>query len=258
MISHTPKVVFITGATGGFGTAIARRFAALGCRLVLAGRNDDRVRALAAALAPAPTHGVVFDIRNPAAIAHALASLPADFASIDLLVNNAGLALGAGPAQQASLDDWNEMIDTNIRGLVTATRLALPGMIARGGGHIINIGSVAGTYPYPGGHVYCASKAFVKQFSLALRADLLGTAIRVTNIEPGMVNGTAFSTVRYKGDEAKAAQVYANTTPLTPEDVAESVVWCATLPPRVNINRIELMPVTQATSSFAIHRQPSP
>lgn len=257
MTPHTPQVVFITGASGGFGTAIAHRFAALGCRLVLAGRNGDRLHALAAALAPALTHSVVFDIRDTAAITQAFATLPADFADLEVLVNNAGLALGAGPAQQASLTDWDQMIDTNIRGLIAATRLALPGMIARGQGHIINIGSTAGSYPYPGGHVYCASKAFVKHFSLALRADLLGTAVRVTNIEPGMVGGTGFSTVRYQGDQTKAAQVYADTTPLTPEDVAESVLWCATLPRHVNINRIEMMPVTQASGPLAIHRQPS-
>ncbi len=256
MTAYVPQVVLITGATGGFGTAIAHRFAALGSRLVLAGRQADRVQALAQALAPAQVHGTVFDIRNRAALIQALESLPPAFADLDVLVNNAGLALGAGPAQDASLDDWDEMIATNNRALVAATRLVLPGMIARGRGHIINIGSVAGNYPYGGGHVYCASKAFVKQFSLALRADLLGTGVRVTNIEPGMVTGTAFSAVRYKGDEAKAAQVYARTTPLVPEDVAETVVWAATLPVHVNINRIEVMPTTQAPGPFAIHRFP--
>ncbi len=251
-----PEVVFITGASGGFGAAIARRFAALGCRLVLAGRNSERLHALAAELAPAPVHTVAFDIRDTAAITEAFTALPPAFADLEVLVNNVGLALGVGPAQQASLADWEQMIDTNVRGLVAATRLALPGMIGRGRGHIINIGSTAGNYPYPGGHVYCASKAFVKQFSLALRADLLGTSIRVTNIEPGMVGGTAFSAVRYRGDQAKADQVYANTTPLTPEDVAESVLWCATLPRHVNINRIEMMPVTQAPGPLAVYRRP--
>jgi 3-hydroxy acid dehydrogenase/malonic semialdehyde reductase len=254
MTAHVPQVVFITGASGGFGAAIAYRFAALGCRLVLAGRRAERLQALAAGLPPVPTHAVVFDIRDPAAVTRAFESLPADFAGVEVLVNNAGLALGNGPAQQAALADWDQMIDTNIRGLVTATRLALPAMIARGRGHIINIGSTAGNYPYPGGHVYCASKAFVKQFSLALRADLLGTPIRVTNIEPGLVGGTGFSAVRFKGDQDRAAQVYAGTTPLLPEDVAESVVWCATLPLRVNINRIELMPVSQASGPLAVHR----
>jgi NADP-dependent 3-hydroxy acid dehydrogenase YdfG len=258
MTAHLPDVVLITGASGGFGTAIAHRFAALGCRVVLAGRNADRLQSLATVLAPAPVHSVVFDIRDTAAITEAFASLPPDFADIEVLVNNAGLALGADPVQQASLTDWDQVIDTNIRGLVTATRLALPGMIARGRGHIINIGSTAGSYPYAGGHVYCASKAFVKQFSLALRADLLGTPIRVTNIEPGMVGGTAFSAVRYKGDQARATQVYAGTTPLVPDDVAESVVWCATLPLRVNINRIELMPVCQAPGPLAVYRRPPP
>ena len=257
MTPYTPEVVFITGATGGFGAAIARRFAALGSRLVLAGRREDRLRALADELAPAPVHLAVFDIRDRAAVEAAFAALPAEFAAVDLLVNNAGLALGTEPAQAASLDDWEVMIDTNTRGLVAATRLVLPGMVARGRGHIVNIGSTAGSYPYPGGHVYCATKAFVKQFSLALRADLPGTGVRVTNIEPGMVGGTEFSQVRYKGDADKAAGVYARTTPLTPEDVAESVVWCATLPPRVNINRIELMPATQATGPLAVYRTPA-
>ena len=202
-----------------------------------------------------PKHLAVFDIRDRAAVEAAVAALPPEFAAVDVLVNNAGLALGTGPAQEASLDDWERMIDTNDKGLVVMTRLLLPGMIARGRGHIINIGSVAGNWPYPGGHVYCASKAFVKQFSLALRADLLGTGVRVTNIEPGMVAGTDFSVVRYGGDREKAAKVYANTTPLVPADVAESVVWCANLPAHVNINSLELMSVTQAFSPFAIHRR---
>jgi len=255
MTAYVPAVVFITGASGGFGAAIARRFADLGSRLILAGRRAERLQALAGELARVPVHCAAFDICERAAVEAAFAALPPAFADIDLLVNNAGLALGTEPAQSAALDDWEVMIETNTRGLVTATRLALPGMVARGRGHIVNIGSTAGSYPYPGGHVYCATKAFVKQFSLALRADLPGTGVRVTNIEPGMVEGTEFSRVRYKGDPVKAAQVYANTTPLTPEDVAESVVWCASLPPRVNINRIELMPQTQTPGPLAVYRR---
>jgi 3-hydroxy acid dehydrogenase/malonic semialdehyde reductase len=256
MSSYLPSTVFITGATSGFGIAMAERFAALGSRLVLAGRRVERLQALAARLAPTLVHPVAFDIRDAAATVAALDGLPDAFTGIDLLINNAGLALGTEPAQAALLADWEVMIETNTRGLVTITRLVLPGMIARGRGHIINIGSVAGSYPYAGGNVYCATKAFVKQFTLALRGDLLGTGVRVTNIEPGMVAGTEFSLVRYHGDAKKAAGVYAGTTPLTPDDVAESVVWCATLPPRVNINRIELMPATQAPGPTTIYRQP--
>ncbi|MEI6557843.1 MAG: SDR family NAD(P)-dependent oxidoreductase [Rhodospirillaceae bacterium] len=250
------RTILITGATGGFGRAIAARFAGLGDRLVLAGRTRQRLEALADELPGVPVHLLAFDIRDRAAVEAAVAGLPPDFAALDVLINNAGLALGAGPAQSASLDDWERMIDTNNRGVVVMTRLMLPGMIARGRGHIITIGSVAGNWPYPGGHVYCATKAFVKQFSLALRADLQGTGVRVTNIEPGMVAGTDFSVVRYGGDLEQAAKVYANTRPLMPADVAESVVWCAGLPQHVNINRIELMATDQAFNGFAIHRTP--
>ena len=250
------RTIFITGASGGFGKAIAERFAQLGDRLILAGRTLARLEELAASLPSVPVHLTPFDIRERSAVEAAVAALPPDFVNVDVLVNNAGLALGAGPAQEAALDDWERMIDTNDKGLVVMTRLLLPGMIARGRGHIINIGSVAGNWPYPGGHVYCASKAFVKQFSLALRADLLGTGVRVTNIEPGMVAGTDFSVVRYGGDKEKAAKVYANTAPLVPADVAETVLWCAGQPQHVNINRIELMSTDQAFNPFAIHRTP--
>ncbi len=249
------RTILITGASGGFGRAIAERFAKLGDRLILAGRTPDRLEALAAALPTVPVHLAAFDIRDRGANEAAFAALPPDFTEIDVLVNNAGLALGAGPAQQAALDDWEQMIDTNTKGLVVMTRLVLPGMIARRRGHIINIGSVAGNWPYPGGHVYCATKAFVRQFSLALRADVLGSGVRITNIEPGMVAGTNFSRVRYHGDAQKAAAVYTNTTPLNPGDVAESVVWCANLPEHVNINSLELMPTSQAFSPFAVHRE---
>lgn len=252
MSSYVPKIVLITGATGGFGSAFAKRFAAVGSKLILTGRRSDRLQALAEEL-DVPTHLLTFDVRDRKAVEEAFARLPDPFKEIDLLINNAGLALGAGPAQEADLDDWETMIDTNDKGLVVCTRMVLPGMIERKRGHIVNIGSTAGTYPYPGGHVYCASKAFVKQFSLALRADLGGTNVRVTNIEPGMVE-TDFSLVRFKGDAAKAAQVYVNTTPLTAEDVAESVFWCATLPPHFNVNRIEIMPVTQAFGPLSVVR----
>jgi 3-hydroxy acid dehydrogenase/malonic semialdehyde reductase len=251
-VPHKPELVLITGATGGFGSAFARRFAALGSKLILIGRRTDKLNALRDEL-KTDVHTVELDIRDRKAIDQAFGSLPGDFAAVETLVNNAGLALGADPAQKSDPDDWETMIDTNDKGLVFATRALLPGMIERGRGHVINIGSTAGSYPYPGGHVYCASKAFVKQFSLALRADLQGTGVRVTNVEPGMCE-TDFSLVRFKGDTEKAGKVYANTTPLTADDVAEAVFWAATLPPHFNVNRVEIMPTTQAFGPLSIHR----
>lgn len=246
-------IVFITGASSGFGAAIARRFAQDGHALILAARRIERLRDLAVSL-NTPCHLVELDVRDNAAIEHAVASLPADFSAVDLLVNNAGLALGLEPAHQALLTDWEQMVDTNIKGLMYATRAILPGMVERGRGHVINIGSIAGEWPYPGGNVYGATKAFVRQFSLNLRADLLGTAIRVTDVEPGLCEGTEFSNVRFHGDDARALKVYQNTQPLNAEDVADSVHWIATRPAHVNINTISLMPVAQAFSPLAIHR----
>ncbi|PPE74242.1 NADP-dependent 3-hydroxy acid dehydrogenase [Solimonas fluminis] len=246
-------IVFITGASSGFGAAIARRFAASGHRLVLAARRIERLRELAAAL-PVPTHLVGLDVRDNAAVEAAVASLPAEFAEVDLLVNNAGLALGLAPAHQASLEDWERMVDTNIKGLMYVTRALLPGMTQRRRGHVVNLGSIAGEWPYPGGNVYGGTKAFVRQFSLNLRADLLGTGLRVTDIEPGLAGGTEFSNVRFHGDDARAASVYAGVTPLSPEDVAETVHWVATLPAHVNVNTLSLMPVCQAFGPLAIHR----
>ncbi len=249
---YKPEIVLITGASGDFGRAFAKRFAAIGCKLILCGRRRERLEALAAELAVA-CHIATFDVRDAEASRLAIEAIPPEFTAVDLLVNNAGLALGQEPAHQAKLDDWMEMIDANCKGVITLTHLLLPGMVERGRGHIINIGSTAGNYPYPGGHVYCASKAFVKQFSLALRADLNKTKVRVTNIEPGMVE-TDFSLVRFKGDADKAKTVYANTEPLKAEDVAEAVFWSATLPAHFNINRIELMPTTQAPGPLSVHR----
>jgi len=182
------------------------------------------------------------------------AALPAGFAEVDLLVNNAGLALGLEPAHQASLDDWQNMIDTNCTGLVQVTRALLPGMVERKRGHVINLGSTAGNWPYAGGNVYGATKAFVRQFSLNLRTDLHGTGVRVSNVEPGLCGGTEFSNVRFHGDDARAANVYANVQPLTAEDIASSVYWIATLPAHVNVNCIELMPVAQTFGGLAVHR----
>ena len=248
-------IVFITGASSGFGAAIARRFARDGATLILAARRTNRLRALAGELG-GPIHVLSLDVRERGAVERAVGSLPAQFQSVDLLVNNAGLALGLNPAQQASLDDWDEMVDTNHKGLMYVTRAVLPGMVSRGRGHIVNIGSTAGEWPYPGGNVYGASKAFVHQFSLNLRADLLGTAIRVTDLEPGLCSGTEFSQVRFHGDAERAAKVYANTQPLTAEDIADTVHWVATRPAHVNINTVSLMPVGQAFAGLTVHRNP--
>lgn len=248
------QIAFITGATSGFGAACARLFAAHGWHLIVCGRRQDRLEALRAELAATvPAHAVPLDVRDEAAVNAAVAALPAQFAEVDVLVNNAGLALGLEPAHQCSMDDWQRMVDTNIKGLLYCTRAILPGMVARDRGHIVNIGSVASNYPYPGGNVYGATKAFVRQFSLNLRADLLGTRVRVTNIEPGMAE-TEFSLVRFKGEANKSAQVYAGTQPLQAEDIADVVYWAATRPAHVNINTLEVMPVCQAFGPFAINR----
>lgn len=248
-----PSTAFVTGASTGFGTAIVRRFAAEGLRVVALARREDRLRALAAELGDSVLP-VPLDVRDRAAVAAVVAGLPAEFAAIDVLVNNAGLALGLEPAQRADLDDWDEMIDTNCRGLVYCTRAVLPGMVERGRGHVVNLGSIAGTYPYPGGNVYGATKAFVHQFSLNLRSDLHGTGVRVTSVEAGMVGETEFSTVRFGGDQAKADAVYAGMQPLRPDDIAEAVYWVTTQPAHVNVNVVELMPVAQSFAPFQVHR----
>jgi 3-hydroxy acid dehydrogenase/malonic semialdehyde reductase len=253
----TVETVFITGATAGIGAACARRFAAEGARLVLTGRRADRLAEIKRELEGTrkiEAHTLVLDVRERKAVEQAIAALPASFAAIDVLINNAGLALGIEPAQQVALEDWEGMVDTNVKGLLYVTRTILPGMIARERGHIVNLGSVAGTYPYPGGNVYCGTKAFVHQFSLALRSDLLGTGLRVTCIEPGMVE-TEFAEVRFKGDKGKAKQVYAGMQPMTAADIAETIHWCVSRPAHLNINTLELMPVDQAFGPFAIKRR---
>jgi len=248
------QIAFITGATSGFGAACARRFATEGWRLILCGRRQERLDALRAELAAITSvHVFPLDVRDESAVNAAVAALPAEFAEVDLLLNNAGLALGLEPAQRCVMQDWQDMVDTNIKGLLFCTRAILPGMVERNRGHIVNIGSVAGTYPYPGGNAYGATKAFVKQFSRNLRADLLGTRVRVTNIEPGMAE-SEFSLVRFKGDDRKAAQVYQGVEPLQSEDIADAVYWTATRPAHVNINSMEVMPVCQAFAPFAISR----
>src|ERR1700742_4482859 len=254
MSSTKPGTVFVTGASSGFGAAVARRFAADGARVIAAARRVDRVKDLAAEFG-AQVLPLALDVRDRPAAAAAVAALPEEFSAVDLLVNNAGLALGLNPAQDADLDDWDQMIDTNCKGLVHCTRAVLPGMVARGRGHVINLGSVAGTYPYPGGNVYGGTKAFVHQFSLNLRSDLHGTGVRVTCVEPGMSGGTEFSTVRFAGDDAKAKAVYAGMRPLTADDVADAVHWAASTPPHVNINRIEMMPTVQSFAAFQVHRK---
>jgi len=247
--------VLVTGASAGFGAAIARRFAAAGHRIIAAGRRADRLEALANEIGRDKVLPLILDVRDRDAVAAAIASLPADFAEIDLLVNNAGLALGLESAQAADLDNWDTMVDTNIKGLMYVTRAVLPGMVARNRGHVINIGSTAGAYAYPGGNVYGATKAFVRQFSLNLRADLQGTRVRVTDVAPGLVGGTEFSSVRFGGDAGRVQKVYEGADALTPEDIAETVFWAATLPARVNINFVEMMPVTQSFGPLTIHRE---
>ena len=246
------KTIFITGATAGFGEACARLFAQKGFNLVLTGRRGERLDKLQKGL-PVETHILVQDVRDRQAVKNGIANLPDGFKDIDVLINNAGLALGLGPAHQADLDQWEQMVDTNIKGLMYCTRYILPGMIKRNRGHIINIGSVAGNWPYPGGNVYGATKAFVKQFSHNLRTDASGTAVRVTNIEPGL-SETEFSIVRFNGDEERAAKIYEGTKPLTGEDIANIALWAVMQPAHVNINRIEVMPVCQSCGPFNIHR----
>ncbi len=247
------RTVFVTGASAGFGAAIVRRFATKGARVIATARRGDRLEALAEELGD-NILPLALDVQDRVAVERAVASLPTAFAAIDCLVNNAGLALGLEAAPQADLTNWDRMIDTNCKGLVTVTRAILPGMVARGAGHVVNLGSTAGSYPYPGGNVYGATKAFVRQFSLNLRSDLHGTGLRVTCIEPGLCGGTEFSEVRFAGDKEKAAKVYAGMQPLTAADIAEAVDWVTSLPSHVNVNTIELMPVAQSFASLQIHR----
>ena len=250
-MSH-PSLVLVTGASSGFGEAIARRFAALGSRVIISARREARLEALARELG-SNVHPLVLDVSDREAVEAALGSLPEGFRDVEVLVNNAGLALGLEPAHRASMDDWEQMIATNCRGLLYVTRALLPGMVERGRGHVVNLSSVAACYPYPGANVYGATKAFVSQFSLNLRADLLGHGIRVTDIEPGLAE-TEFSVVRFGGDREKAKTPYQAIEPLSADDIAESVVWAVSQPRHVNVNRIEIMATNQAFSNFAFHR----
>jgi len=249
------QTVLITGASSGFGAATARLFAAQGYRLVLAARRREALEALADELSTrVPVHVEQLDVRQRDAVQQVLGTLPEAFREVDVLVNNAGLALGLEPAWEVNLDDWETMVDTNVKGVMYCTRALLPGMVARNRGHIVNIGSTAGNWPYPGGNVYGGTKAFVQQFSRNLRADLLGTRVRVTNIEPGMAE-TEFSKVRFKGDDAKADQVYKGLEPLRPEDIAEIIVWSVQRPAHVNINTLEVMSIHQAWGPYASYRK---
>ncbi|MCS4234965.1 SDR family NAD(P)-dependent oxidoreductase [Stenotrophomonas sp. BIGb0135] len=246
------RTALITGATSGFGAAAVHRFAQAGWRVIATGRRAERLQPLVDAYGPERVHAAVFDVRDSAAMEAALAALPADFAAIDLLVNNAGLAQGTAPAQSASLEDWRTMIDTNVTALVTLTHRLLPQLVARKGA-IVNISSVAGVYPYPGGNAYGGTKAFVSQFSLGLRADLHGTGVRVTTIEPGMAE-TEFTLVRTHGNKAASDTLYTGANPMTAEDIAEQIFWVANLPAHLNINRLELMPVSQSFAGFQVAR----
>lgn len=249
------ETILITGATAGLGAAIARRFARDGHRVIATGRRQERLDELRAGLGGAVLPWAL-DVTDAEAVAALPQALPADWREVSVLVNNAGLALGTAPSFQADLKDWDTMVATNITGLIHMTHAFLPGMVARNRGTIINIGSTAGSYAYAGGHVYGASKAFVRQFSLALRSDLAGRNVRVTDIEPGLIGGSEFSLVRFKGDPEKASKPYEGVTPLSPEDIAETCSWIVGLPPHVNVNRIELMPTCQAPAGPAVKRNP--
>ncbi len=246
------RIAFISGVTAGIGAAAARRLAADGWTVIGTGRRRERLDALAAELGPDRFHGFVLDMRDSDAVAAVLDALPEPLRGIDLLVNNAGLASGTEPAQEADLDKWQVMIDTNITALVRLTRALLPTLIARKGA-IINLSSVAGSYPYRGGNVYAGTKAFVTQFSLAMRSDLSGTGVRVTSIEPGMAE-TEFTLVRNGWDQAASDALYGGVDPMTAEDIAATIHWIATLPPHININTLELMPVNQDFAGFAVAR----
>jgi 3-hydroxy acid dehydrogenase/malonic semialdehyde reductase len=250
------KTILVTGATAGFGAAFARRFVADGHRVIATGRRLERLESLAAELGPNLLPAAL-DVTDHEAVGNFLTTIPESWREIDVLINNAGLALGLSPAWSADLAHWDQMIATNISGLVHVTRAILPGMVQRNSGTIINIGSVAGTYPYPGGHVYGSTKSFVSHFSLNLRADLLGKNIRVTSLEPGLVGGSEFSNVRFEGDATRAAAVYAGTQTLTPEDMAETAAWIFSLPAHMNVNRIEIMPIAQASAALSVSRAAS-
>ena len=245
-------IVLITGATSGIGKSCAELFSKKGYKIILIGRRKKRLISISKKLKK-PSLPLQLDVRDKKEVFRTISKLPKNFKKISVVINNAGLAWGVEPAQDADLKKWETMIDTNCKGLIYMTKAVLPDLIKRNNGHIINIGSVAGTYPYSGGNVYGGTKSFVKQFSLGLKSDLLGTKIRITNIEPGMTN-TEFSKIRYSGDKKKADKVYEKMSPLTGLDIAETIYWCVERPKHVNINSIELMPLQQGFNFFAVSR----
>jgi NADP-dependent 3-hydroxy acid dehydrogenase YdfG len=250
------KIVFVTGASAGIGAATALAFAAEGARLLLASRRTDKLAAVAAAVlqrGAEAVHTFSLDVRDRNAVEKAINALPAEWAAIDVLVNNAGLSRGLDKLYQGKIDDWEEMIDTNVKGLLYVTRAVVPGMVERGHGHVVNMGSTAGEMTYPNGAVYCASKAAERAINDGLRQDVLGTPIRVTSVDPGMVE-TDFSLVRFHGDAERAAKVYKGVKPLVPEDIADVIVWAVSRPEHVNIARVVLTPVQQA-NSLLFHRE---
>jgi 3-hydroxy acid dehydrogenase / malonic semialdehyde reductase len=248
------RTVFVTGASSGIGASCARAFAAAGARLLLCGRRADRLRLLADELG-AEAHPFELDVRDRAAVDAAIAELPDDWSAVDVLVNNAGLAAGFEPLHEGNPDDWDRMIDTNVRGLLAVTRAVVPGMIRRGRGHVINIGSIAGREPYPNGAVYCATKAAVDAITRALRMDLLGTGVKVSTVDPGLVE-TEFSIIRFHGDRQRADAVYEGLTPLTPDDVAEAVVWVADRPPHVQVSDVVMLAAAQASATRVARERP--
>ncbi|HEX8447740.1 MAG TPA: SDR family NAD(P)-dependent oxidoreductase [Sphingomonas sp.] len=249
------RTALVTGATAGFGREIARRLVAAGYRVIATGRRTERLEALQHDLGSESVLPWTLDVTDAAAVAGLPRVLPEAWRAIDILVNNAGLALGTTPAQDSDLGQWEQMVATNVLGLMRMTHAILPGMVARERGDIVNLGSVAANYPYPGGNVYGATKAFVQQFTLGLKTDVAGTGVRVSDVQPGLVGGTEFSIIRFGGDADKAAAPYADTTPMTAEDVAEAVLWIVGLPRHVNVNRIELMPVVQGAGPFVVKRE---
>jgi 3-hydroxy acid dehydrogenase / malonic semialdehyde reductase len=256
-MSLNEKIVFISGASSGIGAATACAMAAQGARLLLAARRAGKlaeVASLALELGAAAVHSIGLDVRDRRAVQTAIDMLPPEWAQIDILVNNAGLSRGLDKLYTGKIEDWEEMIDTNVKGLLYVSRAVVPGMVVRGHGHVVNLGSTAGELTYPNGAVYCATKAAERAINDGLRQDLLGTPVRVTTVDPGMVE-TEFSMVRFHGDTERAAKVYKGVTPLTPEDVADAIVWAVTRPPHVNVARVLLTPVDQA-NSLLFHREP--
>ncbi|MBD2087757.1 SDR family oxidoreductase [Coleofasciculus sp. FACHB-542] len=256
MISIKDKIVVITGASSGIGAACAKMFAQAGAQLILVARRQERLQKLADELSKefsCQLHLLAVDVRDRASVESAFSSLPEAWSEVDILINNAGLSRGLNKLHEGSIQDWEEMIDTNIKGLLYCTRYLVPGMVKRGKGHVVNLGSIAGHQTYPGGNVYCASKAAVKSISEGLKQDLLGTPVRVTSVDPGLVE-TEFSQVRFHGDSDRAQKVYQGLTPLTPEDIADVIFFCVTRPAHVNISELLLVPTDQATAT-QVHRR---